>query len=233
LLLKSPEKFIDQVVPHECAHLVVYELFGTRIKPHGYEWKSVMEGIYQLNPQVYHDFDVSHLGNKPYIYRCACPDTEMAFGAKRHANVKRGDAYICQACKKTLTFVYKRKEEEPRENNEKNLIDGLYLFSSNGFLDFNEQMQKRVNYVLNKKKPLNVFSSPLEDTDLFFRFLSKKGLKRKYQGEYLFEDLKVLSEENRLSHLLLMVESLGFLKEEDLGLLKSLSDTGVVIRTLK
>lgn len=59
LLLENPEEFIKQVVPHELAHLIVYQVFG-RVKPHGKEWQSVMEDLFQLPAETCHQFDVSY-----------------------------------------------------------------------------------------------------------------------------------------------------------------------------
>ena len=41
LLLENADEFIRQVVPHELAHLIVYQMFG-HVKPHGREWQLVM-----------------------------------------------------------------------------------------------------------------------------------------------------------------------------------------------
>ena len=39
LLLENSEAFIEEVVPHELAHLLVWKHFG-RVAPHGKEWIS-------------------------------------------------------------------------------------------------------------------------------------------------------------------------------------------------
>ena len=44
LLLENQQAFIDEVVPHELAHLLVWQHFG-RVAPHGKEWKWMMEGV--------------------------------------------------------------------------------------------------------------------------------------------------------------------------------------------
>ena len=44
LLQENGEQFIRQVVPHELAHLLVFQLFG-RVQPHGKEWKMMMETV--------------------------------------------------------------------------------------------------------------------------------------------------------------------------------------------
>ena len=44
LLQENMDEFIRQVVPHELAHLIVYQMFGC-VKPHGKEWQLVMNEI--------------------------------------------------------------------------------------------------------------------------------------------------------------------------------------------
>ncbi|HDS1115154.1 TPA: SprT family zinc-dependent metalloprotease, partial [Pluralibacter gergoviae] len=44
LLLENQQAFIEEVVPHELAHLLVWKHFG-RVAPHGKEWKWMMEGV--------------------------------------------------------------------------------------------------------------------------------------------------------------------------------------------
>jgi SprT protein len=44
LLLENQQAFIDEVVPHELAHLLVWKHFG-RVAPHGKEWKWMMESV--------------------------------------------------------------------------------------------------------------------------------------------------------------------------------------------
>lgn len=44
LLLENSEAFIEEVVPHELAHLLVWKHFG-RVAPHGKEWKWMMESV--------------------------------------------------------------------------------------------------------------------------------------------------------------------------------------------
>ena len=44
LLLENQQAFIDEVVPHELAHLLVWKHFG-RVAPHGKEWKWMMESM--------------------------------------------------------------------------------------------------------------------------------------------------------------------------------------------
>ena len=87
LLKQEPDDFIRHVVPHECAHVIAYLIFGTAIKPHGQEWKNIMEGLFGLEPRVRHNFDVSALVNKPFMYRCACENL-VALGLRQHKNAQ-------------------------------------------------------------------------------------------------------------------------------------------------
>ncbi len=51
LLLENSEAFIEEVVPHELAHLLVWKHFG-RVAPHGKEWKWMMESVAGRSPPV-------------------------------------------------------------------------------------------------------------------------------------------------------------------------------------
>ena len=82
LLLENQQAFIDEVVPHELAHLLVWKHFG-RVAPHGKEWKWMMESV---------------LGRKnTFPYRCQCQQHQLT--VRRHNRVMRGEAtYRCVRC---------------------------------------------------------------------------------------------------------------------------------------
>lgn len=42
-LLRGPAPFLDEVLCHEAAHIVVFEKHGRAAKPHGAEWKNLMQ----------------------------------------------------------------------------------------------------------------------------------------------------------------------------------------------
>ena len=71
LLLENADEFIRQVVPHELAHLIVYQMFG-RVKPHGKEWQLVMNEIFKLPEDTCHQFDIKNVQGETFEYRCAC-----------------------------------------------------------------------------------------------------------------------------------------------------------------
>lgn len=103
LLAQNGQAFIEQVVPHEFAHLVVYQQFG-RVPPHGKEWKMVMEHVLGVSAQTYHCFDVSLVQSKTFAYRCGCQTHQLS--ARRHSAVVRGQrSYLCRQCKQALIAV--------------------------------------------------------------------------------------------------------------------------------
>lgn len=100
LLLENPQEFIQQVVPHELAHLLVYQHFG-RVKPHGSEWRFMMEQVFQLPADTCHQFDVSNVRGKTFEYQCACQIHHLT--ARRHNKVQQQSAvYFCRKCKAPL-----------------------------------------------------------------------------------------------------------------------------------
>ncbi|KTS64414.1 hypothetical protein SA3R_22435, partial [Pantoea dispersa] len=55
LLMENQQAFIDEVVPHELAHLLVWKTFG-RVPPHGKEWKWMMEDVLGVPARRTHQF---------------------------------------------------------------------------------------------------------------------------------------------------------------------------------
>jgi len=54
---QNPFEFISTVVPHEVAHIVVFQIYGSTVKPHGKEWRAVMMKVYGIKPDRTHTFD--------------------------------------------------------------------------------------------------------------------------------------------------------------------------------
>ncbi len=113
LLNTYREEFINEVVPHECAHLVVYRLFQlkkykSRIKPkpHGSEWQFVMQEIYGLKPRVTHTFEVKGATMNRFPYSCACDGKVHQLTVIRHNKVlKQRSNYLCKYCGEKLSAV--------------------------------------------------------------------------------------------------------------------------------
>lgn len=101
LLLENQQAFIDEVVPHELAHILVWRHFG-RVAPHGKEWKWMMADVLGVTPRRTHQFAVQTVSSRHFLYRCACQ--EHALSIRRHNRVLRGEtSYRCKNCGTQLT----------------------------------------------------------------------------------------------------------------------------------
>lgn len=102
-LIDNHNEYIDQVIPHEIAHLVVYQCFG-KVRPHGKEWQSVMLEIFKRPPLVRHTMSTSLSSQRTFNYQCGCGPTELTI--RRHNKVVRGQQqYQCRRCREILTPV--------------------------------------------------------------------------------------------------------------------------------
>lgn len=100
LLAENGAAFIQQVVPHELAHILVYQQFGL-VQPHGKEWKMMMEQVLGVPAETYHCFDTTNVQGKTFEYVCDCQTHQLS--TRRHnAIVRDGRSYICKKCKKVL-----------------------------------------------------------------------------------------------------------------------------------
>lgn len=102
LLLENTTTFIEQTVPHELAHLIVYACYGD-VRPHGKEWQFVMEQIFNVEAQIYHQFDVKNVQGQTFIYRCDCQTHYLSL--RRHNKVlQQQSLYRCKQCHSHLIY---------------------------------------------------------------------------------------------------------------------------------
>ncbi|PIJ49067.1 SprT family protein [Erwinia sp. OLTSP20] len=96
LLMENQQAFIEEVVPHELAHLLVWKHFG-RVAPHGAEWKWMMESVLRVRARRTHQFAVTSVRSHSFPYFCLCQQHQLTL--RRHNRVIRGDArYHCVHC---------------------------------------------------------------------------------------------------------------------------------------
>ena len=94
------QAFIDEVVPHELAHLLVWKHFG-RVAPHGKEWKWMMEAVLGVPARRTHQFELESVRRNTFPYRCQCQQHQLT--VRRHNRVVRGEAtYRCVKCGEPL-----------------------------------------------------------------------------------------------------------------------------------
>ncbi|WP_392565860.1 SprT family zinc-dependent metalloprotease [Utexia brackfieldae] len=100
LLIEHQKPFIDEVIPHELAHLFVFALYG-RVKPHGQEWQSIMCDILGKVPKRTHQFTNSMLEKTRIPYQCGCQTHYLT--KIRHQKIQQKKLeYICKRCNNSL-----------------------------------------------------------------------------------------------------------------------------------
>lgn len=106
LLVENREEFIQEVIPHEYAHLLVFALFG-KVQPHGKEWQMMMTQVMGLPANRTHQFNTDNSVTRQYqrfTYRCECKD--HALTTIRHNRIQGGKAqYHCKSCGSALTYI--------------------------------------------------------------------------------------------------------------------------------
>lgn len=102
----------SETIPHEVAHYVTDILYGLRsIKPHGAEWKSVMQ-VFGVAANRTANYDLSGLPVRKFqtfVYHCGCQNYELT--SRRHNKILKGSGhYMCRDCGGKLLFVKKAVE---------------------------------------------------------------------------------------------------------------------------
>ncbi|MGL4600505.1 MAG: SprT family zinc-dependent metalloprotease [Plesiomonas sp.] len=118
LLAENGQAFIDEVIPHEVAHLLVHLHFvqrntgrekqitdprcRTKVTPHGQEWRWMMQSVLGQPAKRTHSFNVSSLRGATYPYQCSCQ--QHALTIRRHNRILRQQIqYRCVHCGEVLT----------------------------------------------------------------------------------------------------------------------------------
>jgi SprT protein len=96
LYIQNVEKFLEDTVPHELAHIVAFRVFGD--KGHGVHWKHIMNFLgYDANRC--HNYAVQRRSSaKTYSYTCGCKDKIHEVSAQRQAWINKGKRYCCEKC---------------------------------------------------------------------------------------------------------------------------------------
>lgn len=105
LLIDNQDEFFSEVIPHEICHIAVFQLLG-KVKPHGEEWKALMQNVFSLPGKATHRLDIDSVLGKLYDYACQCSTHKLTI--RRHNKAKKGLRYICRSCKSELRCVMRK-----------------------------------------------------------------------------------------------------------------------------
>lgn len=103
LLVQEGNDFLENVIPHEVAHIVAQHVFGRRGTniAHGPSWKRVMRD-FGANPERCHEYDTSacKIKRKTFAFKCEC--STHAVSSVVAKNIANGRNYTCNSCKTRL-----------------------------------------------------------------------------------------------------------------------------------
>lgn len=98
LHFKAP--FLEEVIPHELAHLIAFQIYG-KVKPHGKEWQAIMQHVFYKAPKRTHSFLLPQALKKTVAYHCQCKT--HALSLIRHHKIENKNAiYCCTLCHSPL-----------------------------------------------------------------------------------------------------------------------------------
>ncbi len=102
------EESCASTIPHEVAHHICYELHGRRVKPHGKEWRAIMQA-FEVPAEATCKLDLSDIPQKRlrrFDYVCGCREHELT--SIRHNRIQRGHSrYTCPKCQQLLVRLKK------------------------------------------------------------------------------------------------------------------------------
>lgn len=104
LLASHPREMLEDTVPHEVAHVVIFRLYGRKAKPHGEEWKALMRA-FGVDPAPCHTLPTEPVRQlQRFRYECACEDPAWLTSI-RHKRAQQGTDYVCRRCGEKLRLA--------------------------------------------------------------------------------------------------------------------------------
>ena len=107
IFAKYYEENLRDTVPHEVAHYIVHELYGSRaVKPHGQQWRALM-ARFDADPGVTFDLDLDGIPSRrqrTHPYHCGCRIHQVS--TTRHNRAVKGKGrYQCRQCSGPLVYA--------------------------------------------------------------------------------------------------------------------------------
>ena len=104
LYAAAPDLFINEVIPHEIAHIVNYNICKRSVA-HDFRWKYIClklggSGKTYLIRELHEILASISPGRK---YKCACTIHNLSTGI--HNKIKKGASYSCKDCRKKLERI--------------------------------------------------------------------------------------------------------------------------------
>lgn len=101
------EVYLHDVLPHELAHAVAIGLYKKHIKPHGKEWKAILEKLegkkIPNSKRPSYKILASKRKSNRFSYTCGCVERTHLLSTIRHNRILKGThLYACKICKLPL-----------------------------------------------------------------------------------------------------------------------------------
>lgn len=108
LLAENLDDYLNNTIPHEVAHLIVNWQSRNkrqRPRPHGPEWRAVMQNCFNLSPKRCHSYQTTpaRIVPRPFLYSCNCREHHLT--SIMHNRISRSYQALCKACKTPVKFV--------------------------------------------------------------------------------------------------------------------------------